>query len=239
VHALLLTEYGFLCRETEISSLEDPLLLKLKTTIQIERRIVMWKKLLILSLCISVLFVFSAPISSVNAGGKWKRSKKINWQIAGTIVQFIDIYSPPAVTYVGPHSMINLSAQGSPGPAQITLLSMSGITHPTGKTFSCPNDYPNGPLYFVKNDFVAIFPDHSLLFASLDINEVNHLCFGSTGSDFGVVMNITGGTGRFEGASGEFTATGNGYFINPLGTTPSDNTLVGENGIVTGEINFD
>jgi len=197
----------------------------------------MWKNLFILSLCIVVLFVFSAPITPVNAGDK---GKNINWRIAGTIVQFIDISMPalgPPI-YVGPHSMINLSAKGSPGPAQITLLSMSGPVHPGGKTYTCPDEYPIGPLYFVKNDFVAIFPDQSLLFATLDIDDIdgiNHLCFGTAGSDFGVAMDITGGTGRFEGALGDFTATGNGYFINP---GISDNTLVGENGMVTGTIDL-
>ena len=87
----------------------------------------MWKKLLILSLCIAVLFVFSAPISSVNAGGKWGNwgQRKINWRIAGTIVQSIDISNPQSQEYIGLHSLINLTAYGSPGPAKITLLNIS------------------------------------------------------------------------------------------------------------------
>ena len=196
----------------------------------------MWKKLLILSLSISVLFVFSAPISPVNAGGKWKKSKKINWQIAGTIVQSIEIFNPQTGGPEGLHSLINLSAQGSPGPAKITLLSRPSTIAPTSP-FSCPDGYGDPgpfPVYFDKNEFVALFPDQSLLFASVDTNKGGRLCLGETGTYFIVEMIITGGIGRFEGASGGFTAEGNGY---PFPTL--DGTLVGENGRVTGRINFD
>ena len=200
----------------------------------------MWKKLLILSLCISVLFVFSTPISSVNAGGK---KHKINWRIAGTIVQFIDINvlivpptAPPYFDSVGMHSLINLSAQGSPGPAKITLLSQTGPPDASSECISL--DYaPVGN--FVKNDFIALFPDQSLLFASID-PEGGTLCLGRAGSAVGktyfkVKMNITGGTGRFEDVTGgEFEAEGYGY-----PGFSSDVTLVGENGRVKGTIEFD
>jgi hypothetical protein len=199
----------------------------------------MCKKLLILSLCISVLFVFSAPISSVMAGGK---KNKINWRIAGTIVQFIDInvlqVPPlPALPFfesVGMHSLINLSAQGSPGPAKITLLSQTGEPD---RTDCISSDYV--PVAsFIKNDFIALFPDQSLLFASID-DSGGILCMGIAGTAVGttyfkVKMNITGGTGRFEGVTGgEFEAEGYGY-----PGFSSDTTLVGENGTITGTIKF-
>ena len=104
---------------------------------------------------------------AINAGGK---KKKINWRIAGTIVQFIDINvlqvpSLPALPFfesVGMHSLINLSAQGSPGPAKITLLSQTGEPD---RTDCISSDYV--PVAsFIKNDFIALFPDQSLLFAS-------------------------------------------------------------------------
>lgn len=201
----------------------------------------MWKKLLILSLCISVLFVFSTPISSVNAGPK---KHKINWRIAGTIVQFIDINvlivpppsSPPFFESVGMHSLINLSAQGSPGPAKITLLSKTG---PPDNSSECISSDYIPVANFIKNDFIALFPDQSLLFASIH-PEGGTLCMGIEGTALGttyfkVKMNITGGTGRFEDATGgEFDAEGYGY-----PGFSSDTTLVGENGRVKGTINFD
>jgi len=195
----------------------------------------MWKKILIPSLSIALLLVISVPISSVNAGGKWWK-RNVNWQIAGTIVQFIDITSP-TVGPVGPHSLINLTAYGSPGSAKITLLSRS-----TGSSssFTCPNDEDYIPIsYFDKNDMVAIFPDQSLLFASIDETTGGILCFAFQGEAAGttyfkVKMNVKGGTGRFERVSGGvFIGEGNGYPVSP------DTTLAGENGTITGTIYFD
>ena len=193
----------------------------------------MWKKILIISLSIALLLVISFPISSVNA----EKSRIVNWRIAGTIVQLLDITSPvPGVGDVGPHALIKLTAHGSPGSAEITLLS-----RPTGSitsSFSCAAGY-DFPIYFDKNDMVAIFPDQSLLFASIDETDWGILCFGITPETAGttyfkVKMNVTGGTGRFEGASeGVLIGEGNGYPVSP------DATLAGENGTLTGTIDFD
>jgi hypothetical protein len=209
--------------------------LKQKTGTQIKRRIIMWKKILIPSLSIALLLVISVPISSVNAGGKWWK-RNVNWQIAGTIVQFIDITSP-TVGPVGPHSLINLTARGAPGSAKITLLSRLAFTAPA-EAFSCPGDVM--PIaYFDKNDMVAIFPDQSLLFASIDETTGGILCFAFQGEAAGttyfkVKMNVKGGTGRFERVSGGvFIGEGNGYPVSP------DTTLAGENGTITGTIYFD
>jgi hypothetical protein len=198
----------------------------------------MWKKLLILSLSIVMLLVITVP---VDAGDK---SVNVNWQITGTIVQTIDVTSPnpPYPQDPVPYSLINLTANGSPGDAKITLLSETSFSPPTGWSFDCLQltEYPDGPAYFVKNDFVAIFPDQSLLFASVysvvDVDGSDgygsHLCFGPTGTDFKVEMVVTGGTGRFEGASGSLTGEGKGY---PVGL---DSILAGEIGTITGEIKF-
>ena len=200
----------------------------------------MWKKILIPSLSIALLLVISVPISSVNAGGKWWK-RNINWRIAGTIVQLIEVASPnpegaPHYGEVGPHSLINLTAYGSPGSAKITLLSRS-----TGSSssFSCPNDEEYIPIsYFDKNDMVAIFPDQSLLFASIDETTGGILCFAFQGEAAGttyfkVKMNVTGGTGRFERVSGGvFIGEGNGYPVS------LDSTLAGENGTITGRIDY-
>lgn len=219
-----------------IQYLENPLLLKLKTTIEIERRIIMWKKLLILSLSIVMLFVITAP---VDAGNK---SVNVNWQITGTIVQTIDVTSPnPSYPIQDPvpYSLINLTADGSPGPAKITLLSKSTIYPPPCDDdvdidcFECADGY-GYPVYFDKNDMVAIFPDQSLLFASIDEEIGGILCFSMTGTTyFKVQMNVISGTGRFEGVSeGTLIGEGNGY---PVGF---DSILAGEIGKITGKIDF-
>ena len=195
----------------------------------------MWKKILIPSLSIALLLVISFPISSVNA----ENSRIVNWRIAGTIVQLIDITSPATFQSVGLHSLINLTAYGSPGSAKITLLSRLADSEPA-EPFPCAAGYAS-PFYIDKNDFVAIFPDQSLLFASIDGTKGGTLCFGTMPETAGttyfkVKMNVTRGTGRFEGVSGGvFIGEGNGYFI----SFDTDATLVGENGTITGTIDFD
>jgi len=194
----------------------------------------MWKKILIPSLSIALLLVISAPISSVNA----KRSKNINWRIAGTIVQTIEVFSPQDQSSFGFHSLINLTAKGSPGRANITLLGRPTAAGTTGTNLTCEDGYI--PIAdFEQNDFVAIFPDQSLLFASIDKSEdgggilcIDLATFQTT--YFTVKMKITGGKGRFEGAGGDFTAEGYGY-----PGFSSEGTLVGENGVITGTIDFD
>ena len=201
----------------------------------------MWKKILIPSLSIALLLVISVPISSVNAGGKWWK-RNINWRIAGTIVQLIEVASPnpegaPHYGEVGPHSLINLTARGAPGSAKITMLSRS-TDIPPAEPFDCAVGYYY-PLYFDKNDMVAIFFDQSLLFASIDEEKGGILCFGITPETAGttyfkIKMNVTGGKGKFERVSGGvFIGEGNGYPVFP------DATLAGENGTITGTIDFD
>ena len=204
----------------------------------------MSKKILIPSLSLALLLVISVPISSVNAGGKW-RKRNINWRIAGTIVQLIEVFSPEDPSNsIGFHSLINLTARGRPGPAKITLLSRSISADPetTSTNLTCEDGYFL-IADFVQNDFVAIFPDQSLLFATIDKvedgGEGGILCIGisldTVGTTyFKVYMNITGGKKRFEGATGHFTAEGYGY-----PGFSSAGTLVGENGTITGTIDLD
>ena len=204
----------------------------------------MWKKILIPSLSIALLLVISAPISSVNAHGKWWK-RKIDWQIAGTIVQTIEVFSPETQLSVGFHSLVNLTARGRPGPAKITLLGKPTGLGATGTSLTCEDGYFH-IADFEANDFVAIFPDQSLLFASIDESDDGFgiLCIDEetifegphmmTTTYFIVKMEITGGKGRFEGATGHFTAEGYGY-----PGFSSAGTLVGENGTITGTIDFD
>jgi hypothetical protein len=215
--------------------------LKQKTGTQIKRRIVMWKKILIPSLSIALLLVISAPMSSVNA----ENSRIVNWRIAGTIVQSIEVFNPldPDISE-GFYSLINLTARGAPGSAKITLLSRVTETPPPippdPDPFLCADGYVGPVAYFDQNDMVAIFFDQSLLFASIDDTKHAILCIGVVpGTTLGttyfkVKMNVTRGTGRFERVSGGmFIGEGNGYPVN------SETTLAGENGTMTGTIDFD
>jgi hypothetical protein len=192
----------------------------------------MKKKLLILSLSIAVLLILSISISSVNAEGKWGKIG-INWKIAGTIAQSIEVFNPANGEPIGLHSLINLTAMGWPGPAKITLLSMS-TSQLVDPCSDCINEgYFYGQVNFIKNDMVAMFHDQSLLFGSIVKPEESFLCFGPAGTYFRVYMKVTGGKGKFEKVSyGELTGEGHGYPVN-------DNaTLAGENGRIKGWIEF-
>jgi hypothetical protein len=183
------------------------------------RRIIMWKKLIIISICISVLFVFSASISSVNAKSK---NLKVNWQIVGTIVDLIPLYSPSDGSFAGVHSLLNLSAQGPPGPAKITLLSRFD-----GTTSTYTDCTPT--LFFDKNDGVIIFPDNSFLYISINKDEFGIIC---PDGSYHVTANIDGGTGFYAGASG--TLYSEGY---TKGAT-DDGTISSLIGKITGTIEF-
>ena len=203
----------------------------------------MWKKLLILSLSIAMLFAITVSITGCSSSGDaiaQVNSLDVDWQIAGTIVQQIAISDPADGTLIGPHSLINLSAQEDPvgdlGPADITLLSQIAAPGTTGTTLTCELGYfPIGE--FEQNDFIALFPDQDFLFASIDtaaggggILCLDAATFGTT--YFIVKMNITGGKGRFDGATGNLTGEGYGYPANPI------STLGGENGKLIGTIEF-
>jgi len=204
----------------------------------------MWKKLLILSLSIAMLFAITVSITGCSSSGDaiaQVNSLDVDWQIAGTIVQQIAISDPADGTLIGPHSLINLSAQEDPvgdlGPADITLLSQIALPGTTGTTLTCELGYfPIGE--FEQNDFIALFPNQDFLFASIDTAEggggilcLDEATFGTT--YFIVKMIITGGKGKFDGATGNLTGEGYGYL-----SFSSAGTLVGESGTLTGTIHL-
>ena len=196
----------------------------------------MWKKILILSLSMAMLIVITG--CSHDGDAIAQGNEDVDWQIVGTIVQLLNVDSLVFGPAEQGSSLINISAEGLPDDAKITLLSISEecVGDPP---FPCEDGYVPG-YCFTKNDMIAIFPDQILLFASIH-SEGGVLCLkinpdsGSPeGTYFKVRMNITGGTGMYDGASGVLTGEGHGYFIQ----NPPDNdlTLLAENGRITGTI---
>ena len=171
----------------------------------------MWKKLFILSLSIALLIVFSAPISSVNAKGpKRLRSIPINWRVAGPIVDF---------------NLILLKARGWPGRADLTIM---GYDYGYDADPNCETKVTVGGV-----NFVAVFTDLSMLFAKRMDGGEAYICQNPEGATFYFDMEINGGTGRFDGATGDFTAEGKAY-AEPFFPGP----LSAETGNFTGEIVF-
>ena len=184
----------------------------------------MWKKLLILSLFISVIFVFSAPISPVNAG-----SKNVNWEVAGSIANYVMVLDTTTSGLV-PNFLISLSAKGSPGEAEITLMGVGVPISDYNNNDPCDKLENILQVDFIQNDMVARFPDLSLLFARI-IPSTSYLCVDtSTGiSTFHAEMEFFKGTGRFEGVTGgSIMGDGTSYAVG--------NSLAGEVGTIKGNI---
>jgi len=191
----------------------------------------MWKKLLILSLSIAVLF-FSVPITPVDAG-----SKNVNWQIAGSIANYVVVLNPDTGALI-PHYVISLSAKGSPGAAELTLMGWGvPVVVPPAPPVNCEEGEME--IQTMQGDMVARFSDLSLLFASIKTEDPGpgYLCIDLSDtpprrSTFVANMDITGGTGRFEGATGAITGTGDGFYF------ASGGALAAEVGTITGTINY-
>jgi len=174
-----------------------------------------------------MLFVIIAPVSLAHAEGK---SIPVNWQVAGSIANYLlTMTAPPDPSSTIPHYLISLSAKGPPGPAEITLMGYGFPVDPTGS--GCDQ-----LIIIFNNEMVARFSDLSLLFAVHDTVNGGYLCITAGATSFNTSMVITGGTGRFEGATGGFTGTGSGYPVNPDPST--DGPLSAETGELTGTINL-
>jgi hypothetical protein len=179
----------------------------------------MWKKLLILSLSITLVFCIAPSMTPVDAGG---RSIPINWRVAGSIVDVKTTGDPVD------QNLIRLKAVGAPGHADLTVVGYAG--DPVDPPMEgCDIEIP-----FVQDEFVAVFTDLSMLFARLMDGGDSYVCINFlSGTTFKFDMEIIGGTGRFDGATGYFTATGVGigqYFEGPLSA---------ESGRFIGTIEFD
>lgn len=169
----------------------------------------MWKKLLILSLSFAMLFSLTGCSSDSNAVAQ-DNDEKIDWQIAGTIIGDIKTTDDHEA-----QTLINLKALGLPDSADLTVIGYAGEPLVPGVE-GCDLTIP-----FTQDEFVAVFPDLSLLFAKLMEGGDSYVCikFADGGTTFKFDMEITGGTGRFDGATGHFIATGVGhgqYFEGPL-----------------------
>jgi len=187
----------------------------------------MLRKLLILSLCISVLFVFSALIPPVNAG-----SKNVNWQAAGSIANYVQVLDTNTYQVV-PNYLISLSAKGPPGNAEITLM---GVGEFVGPDPACNGE---NRINITQNEMVARFSDLSLLFAIHASTPDSYLCSTAVGTTFNIHMMVTGGTGRFEGVTGNINGSGFGYPLNPdPDSYGPDGPLSAETANITGTIDL-
>lgn len=111
------------------------------------------------------------------------------------------------------HASINLVAKGTPGPAQLTGWAVYEWAAPV------PDERcPEGTLAnnIMRLDWGQIYADNSMLNATIDPGQI--VCFPSEpgGTQYAnLTGTIVGGTGRFDGATGTWSAdlenSGGGY----------------------------
>ena len=179
------------------------------------RRNFLLAKLVILSL---VLAFTGPPRAEAEQG-----IIKVNWRFAGTVINSVEVTEPG--TFVSnPNVLIDVQAVGSPGNAVIRAL--GSTDSPSGVCLG-----GQGLVFdLVRNDLIATFSDLSLLAAALDNGSV---CVNLiTGEAQGVIhLVVTGGTGRFVGATGNLTIQD--FVIRPVSPFAS---LALETGEIVGTI---
>ena len=179
------------------------------------RRTFLLAKLVILSLVLA----FTAPPRAEAEQG----TIEVNWRLAGTVISSVEVTEPG--TFVSkPNVLIDVQAVGSPGKVAIRALG-SGADFPSGVCLE-----GQGLVFdLVRNDLIATFSDLSLLAAALDNGSFCVNLF--TGEVQGVIdLVVTGGTQRFEGATGNLTID---FVIRPVSPSAS---LALETGEVVGTI---
>lgn len=132
-------------------------------------------------------------------------SVRINQKIAGSIFAGIEVTTDPINAVTANRSLLSLYAKGAPGVANIEVV--GGAIPAAAPSGLCPEG-TDLELKFVDGGFVETFKDHSLLFYVLDESPEakNALCVDFQGPATGVFdYVITGGAGRFEGATGSAT----------------------------------
>ena len=172
-----------------------------------------------------MLFVLTTSVTPVDAG-----SKNVNWQVAGSIANYVMVLDTNTNQLV-PNYLISLSAKGPPGNAEITLM---GVGEPAGPDPACDGAFR---INITQNEMVARFSDLSLLFAIHAPD--SYLCSTADGTTFNIHMMITGGTGRFEGVTGNINGVGFGYPLNPdPASYGPDGPLSAETAEIIGTINL-
>jgi hypothetical protein len=171
------------------------------------------------------MVVAIAAVGIATVAGAENNSVAINQKIAGSIFNGIEV-TVNGVTQN--RALLNLDAKGAPGAARLEVI---GGAIPAAPPWDlCPDDTTFFALTFVDGGFVETFNDQSMLFYALDESPGadNALCIGAypTTGIFDYI--ITGGTGRFEGATGNATVQ--------VTSWPVSEGLSAEAGTLTGTV---
>jgi len=155
----------------------------------------------------------------------------IDWNVSGTVAYVTFAYPIDVPPFIQSQNgfLVNAVATGAPENVQFTVTGWTGPPSDPSSTSTECDPYPQ--LASLKNDFVATFADQSMIFATLDPDLGGYVCQGPIPAVFNMI--ITGGTGRFEGATGNFTGTFNAFPVGPPVSSPG--ALLAETGTIVGE----
>ncbi len=144
----------------------------------------------------------------------------MNLKFAGTFINSIQ-YVVPATGEPATSPLIRLKAKGSPGPSEITLF--GGQDETEFPSDCCAGGGPCLLVIVTENPLVFTFKDLSMLFATGS----GEVCIDLlTGIGTGTIdLTFTGGTGRFEGATGEAVTV---FEIVPVSSNGSLNAETGQ-----------
>lgn len=181
-----------------------------------------------LALTSTLIIVLLAIVGITVVAGQGNNAVAINQQIAGSIFGNIEVTANGGTQNV---SMLNLYANGAPGAAHIKVVgSAIPAAEPSGL---CPPQ-TDLELKFNSGGFVESFNDNSMLFYVIDPDPDARkaLCVDFQGPNSGYFdYLITGGAGRFEGATGNaFVEVTNTWSVTPQ--------LSAEEGTIQGTINL-
>ncbi len=184
----------------------------------------MWRKLVVVGIvAAAVPLGLSIAVYARSA----RNSVPVNWRIAGQALTNIEV-TDTITGETTPVALVSGVGQGSPGPVQVEGFGTPG-----------PADAPSGlcpagtdlELRFSDGGFVATLSDLSTMFFTLDQSPDanNALCIDFEGPNLGVADYVmTGGSGRFEGATGKVTGRFTIWDVSGL--------LAGETGEIVGTI---
>ena len=171
----------------------------------------MLKKAVILLVLVVLLISVTGFVYNASSDG----NQPINWRIAGSVFSGIEVVTNPQTGQTASFTMLNLSAKRAPGKARVEVV---GTSVPVAPTDECPQ----GVDLQLKFDggFVATFDDLSMLFFKVDesAGALNAFCVFfnpaiPATAEFDYV--ITGGAGRFAGASGNATVSLTAWDVSP------------------------
>ena len=151
------------------------------------------------------------------------RTVDVNWRISGTFITGVQVLPPgPPGTEPKSATWIDVKANGRPGRADIRVVGLGGLIPSDPDCGSCPAGFT--AFGAVSNPFVATFhKDGSQLYADLDPEGCALIClnFVTGASEGEEELVITGGTGKFEGATGNLLIS---FETQPIGPSFSAET---------------